>query len=214
MAKLLAMREYHKPVKFELSKFNNIIGGSDPADVSMVAHESAELLLSKARSTVDQQLVERLISFTDVNGIDPLTQLWAHEEPDTLPGVLWRLYLLRLFIRQRQVEVSLMFQHALYTDATIHPVVAGVEDPWGPDEVVHVADEILRGAFQDDFAVALERAAAFCNLTAKGATEAADDADGIAESRALNLTKLALRLSVFAESFITGAALWRRNALH
>ena len=44
-----------------------------------------------------------------------------------------------------------------------------------PDELADVVDDIMRGAFRGDFAIALERAAAFVAIVTRG--RAADDAD-------------------------------------
>ena len=49
-------------------------------------------------------------------------------------------------------------------------VVAGIEPP-RPEDVRRVADDLMRGAFTGDFAVALERAAAFCHVTSAGSAE-------------------------------------------
>jgi hypothetical protein len=50
----------------------------------------------------------------------------------------------------------------------VQEVVAGVVDPPGPDEVRHLADLVLRGVVQGDFADTLYRAAAFARVVATG----------------------------------------------
>ena len=50
----------------------------------------------------------------------------------------------------------------------MHEVVAGVVDPPGPDEVRRLADLVLRGVVQGDFADTLYRAAAFARVVAAG----------------------------------------------
>jgi hypothetical protein len=70
--------------------------------------------------------------------------------------------------------------------------------------MVAVADQILRGAFTGDFAVALERAAAFCLVVAAGrayATEGTAAATGAAR-----LQELAIDLTACAK-------LWRAGRL-
>jgi hypothetical protein len=79
--------------------------------------------------------------------------------------------------------------------------------------VQELADRILHGLFRGDFAVALERAAAFCRVTAAGATSFADDYESLNPERSTELTSRALRLSQTAEELTTEARLWRAGSL-
>jgi hypothetical protein len=72
---------------------------------------------------------------------------------------------------------------------------------------------ILRGLFEGDFAVALERAAAFCRVTAAGAVQRADAPEGSEPERASSFTTRALRLTTYAEDLTASASLWRRDNL-
>lgn len=214
MARLDSMSdEFHKPTKFSGSKFESLKGGEDPAQISRVAHETAQALLSRVRENPDDGVVERLVAFTDEHGIDAVAELWARADPRSLPGALWRIYLLRTLVRQDAVGTSFLYQRGSEMATSIDPVVAGAPNPAGPDEIVVVADEILRGLFRGDFAIALDRAAAFCRVTALGATSVADDADATAPERASELTTRALRLSTTAAELVACARLWRSGAL-
>ena len=71
--------------------------------------------------------------------------------------------------------------------------------PPGPRRSSELADRILRGVFEGDFAVALERAAAFCRVTAAGCTSVADDLDATEPVSASELTTRALRFTKTAE---------------
>ena len=71
----------------------------------------------------------------------------------------------------------------------------------------------LRGLFEGDFAVALDRAAAFCRVQAAGASHLADDYDPTEPDRASTLTTRALRLADYASDLSACAALWRRDSL-
>ena len=97
--------------------------------------------------------------------------------------------------------------------ASADDVVAGAPSPAGPEELVALVDTILRGLFEGDFAVALDRAAAFCRVQASGATHLADDYEATEPERASAFTTRALRLSDFAADLAACAALWRRDAL-
>ncbi|HWH97323.1 MAG TPA: DNA-directed RNA polymerase subunit beta [Pseudolysinimonas sp.] len=205
--------EFHKPTLFSGSKFDSLEGGDDPATVLRAAHESARRLMSRARAADDPEIVERLVRYTDEHGLDALAELWARSGPHTLPGALWRLYLVRLLIHQDPAGVSLLYQRGTEVLPTIDPIVAGAPAPAGPDEVTDLADRILRGVFDGDFSLALDRAAAFCRVTAAGASSIADDQDAASPDRASQLTTRALRLTTTAEELTVCARLARDGAL-
>ncbi len=205
--------EFHKPTQFSGSKFETFMGGEDPAQISRVAHETAHALLARVRTDPDPNVVDRLVAFTDEHGIDAIAELWARANPKSLPGALWRIYLLRLLIRQDPEGTAFLFQRGTEVIATIDPVVAGASMPTGPTEIIELADRILRGLFEGDFAVALDRAAAFCRVTAAGCTSVADDLDATEPERSSELTRRALRFTTTAEELTSCARLWRNESL-
>ncbi|MCU1412954.1 MAG: DNA-directed polymerase subunit beta [Microbacteriaceae bacterium] len=205
--------EFHKPTQYSGDKFDTFVGGEDPAQISRVAHETAQALLSRVRENPESGIVERLVSYTDQNGIDALAELWARANPRTLPGALWRIYLMRALVRQDAEDSSYLFQRGSEVAAGIDPVVAGAPTPTGPEEITTLADQILRGLFAGDFAVALDRAAAFCRIMSLGCTSVADDADAASPERASELTTRALRFSTTAGEFTSCARLWRSGGL-
>ncbi|MEO8528958.1 MAG: DNA-directed RNA polymerase subunit beta [Pseudolysinimonas sp.] len=205
--------EFHKPALFGGSEFESFVGGDDPAKVIRIAHESAHALLHRARSSGDPEIVDRLVHYTDEHGLDALAELWARSASNTLPGALWRIYLVRLLIHQDPEGVSLLFQRGTEVLSTIDPVVVGAPTPAGPDEITELADRILRGVFDGDFALALDRAAAFCRVTAAGATSVADDQDAASPDRATELTTRALRLTTTANELSACARLARSDGL-
>ncbi|MFP7762091.1 DNA-directed RNA polymerase subunit beta [Marisediminicola sp. LYQ134] len=205
--------EFHKPTQFSGSKFESMVGGDDPATVSRIAHETAGALLSRVRESPDPDILDRVVTFADENGIDAIAELWSHASARSLPGALWRLYLMRTLVRQNPESTSLLFQRGSEISVTIDPVVAGATSPTGPAEIMTLADAILRGVFDGDFAVALERAAAFCRITAAGATSHADDADLSQPDHASDLTRMALRLSRTSVELAACARLWRTGSL-
>ena len=205
--------QFHKPTQFSGAKFESMMGGEDPAQISRVAHETAQALLSRVRESADPAVVERLVGFADQNGIDAIAELWSRASPRSLPGALWRIYLMRALIRQDPEGTSFLYQRGTEVVATVDAVVAGAPTPTGPEEITLLADQILRGLFQGDFAVALERAAAFCRVTATGSTSVADDAELTNPERASDLTTKALRLSATGAEFTACARLWRAGSL-
>jgi len=206
-------RPYHKPVRRPAELFDRLYSGDDPAEVSRIAHSTAAALLARVREDPDLDVVERLVAFTDRHGIDDIADLWSRAPARSLPGALWRLYLLQLMIHDDPRTAALLFERGRLARSGADEVVAGAPTPAGPDELVTLIDTILRGLFQGDFAVALERAASFCRIVAAGAVQLADDHDVAEPARASAFTTRALRLDTYAEDLSGAAALWRRDAL-
>lgn len=206
-------REFHKPVRRPAELFDRLYSAEDPAEVSRVAHSTAHALLSRARTEPDAGVVDRLVAFTDQHGIDDIAELWSRSPAKTLPGALWRLYLLQLMIHDDARTAALLFERGRAELRSVDDVVAGAPSPAGPDELVALVDTIMRGLFEGDFAVALDRAAAFCRIQASGATHVADDYEATEPERASAFTTRALRLSDYAADLAACAALWRRDAL-
>ena len=206
-------REFHKPVRRPAELFDRLFAADDPAEISRVAHSTAHALLARVRQDPTGDVVDRLVSFTDVHGIDDLAELWSRSPARTLPGALWRLYLLQLMIHDDPQTAALLYERGRIALDSADPIIAGAPVPAGPDELVTLVDTILRGLFEGDFAVALDRAAAFCRVEASGATHVADDYEATEPERASTLTTRALRLSDYAGDLTACAALWRRDAL-
>jgi DNA-binding NarL/FixJ family response regulator len=206
-------REFHKPVRRPAELFDRRFAAEDPAEVSRVAHSTAQALLARARTDPDGVIVDRLIAFTAEHGIDDIAELWSRSPARSLPGALWRLYLIQLMIHDDPHTAALLYERGRVEIASADPVVAGAPTPAGPDELMDLIDSILRGLFEGDFAVALERAAAFCRVQASGASHLADDYEATEPERASALTTRALRLADYATDLAACAALWRRESL-
>ncbi|TXK19324.1 DNA-directed RNA polymerase subunit beta [Homoserinibacter sp. GY 40078] len=205
--------DFRKPVLFGGREFEAFAGSRDPAATLRIAHDTARALLTRVRDSDDPSVLDRAVRFVDENGIDALAELWAVAGPHTLPGAMWRIYLLHAMIRQDPEGTAQLFQRGTEVLPTIDPVVAGAPAPAGPQEVLELADRILRGAFDGELAYALERAAAFCRVEAAGALSVADDQDAAAPERSKRLTTQASRLASTAEELSACAGLARDGAL-
>jgi len=205
--------EFHKPTQYSGDKFDTFEGGEDPAVIMRIAHDSAHALVDRARETSDPEVVNRLVAYTDEHGVDALAELWARSSPKSLPGALWRIYLIRVLIRQDPDATSYLFQRGTEVLGTIDAAVAGAPMPTGPAEITALADQILRGLFRGDFAVALDRAAAFSRVMSAGSTSIADDADVTKPERGSELTTRALRFTVMGEELTAAARLHRAGSL-
>ena len=206
--------DFHKPTLFGGREFEAYEGAApDPAVTRRIAHDTARGLVARVRDSGDPEVLDRVVGFTDEHGLDAVAELWARSSPRSLPGALWRVYLLRTMIRQDPDGVALLFQRGTEVLVTIDPVVAGAPTPAGPQEVLELSDRILRGVFDGDLADALERAAAFCRVEAAGAASVADDQDAASPERSSELTTRAARLATIAEELATCARLARDASL-
>lgn len=205
--------QHRRPVRRPTTAFDNLVGAHDPAEETRAAHATASALLTRVRADTSGVSAERLVAFTAEHGIDEIAELWAKAPSRTLPGALWRLYLLQLAIHGDPQTAALLYERGRKELPSTDAVVAGAPVPASPDELVALIDTILRGAFRGDFAVALERAAAFCRVQASGATHTADDYEPTEPVRASELTTRALRLSSYAQDLAASAVLWRTGAL-
>lgn len=206
-------RDFHRPVRRPAELFDRLFAAEDPAEVSRVAHSTAQMLMRRVRSDPDDQVVDRLVSFTHEHGIDDIAELWSRAPAKSLPGALWRLYLLQLMIHDDPQTAALLYERGRTEIASADPVVAGAPIPAGPEELVALIDTILRGLFTGDFAVALERAAAFSRVQASGSSHLADDYEATEPARATALTTRALRLTDIARDLAASASLWRADSL-
>jgi hypothetical protein len=144
-------RDFHRPTQFPSAAFEAFQGGDDPATVNRIAHESAAALVARVKHDPQPEILDRLVSFSDEHGIDVVAELWARAAAHTLPGALWRIYLVRAVIRQAPEEVTFLFDRGVESSTTIDPIVAGAPTPATPAEVLELADLILRGVFDGDF---------------------------------------------------------------
>lgn len=187
-------------------------GEIDPALRDQIAHTTAAAIVHGARASEDPEVVGRLIRLVETEGLDVVSGLWADSAPATLPGALWRLYVLREWVRRDPETVTLRYR--LGVDAApVQEVVAGVASPPGPQDVRELADAVLSGVFAGDLAVALERAAAFCRILATGAAFDADTREVADPGSALRMTRGASSLLRTAEELEHAAALWRADKL-
>lgn len=206
-------REFHKPVRRAGEDLDRLFGSRDPAEATRVAHSTATALLTRVREDPDVATVDRLVDFTRTHGIDDIAELWSQAPARSLPGALWNLYLLQLMIHHDAATAALLYERGRSELGSVDPVIAGAPVPAGPEELVDTIDRILRGVFEGDFAVALDRAAAFCRVQASGGTHVADDYESTEPERATALTTRASRLATIAADLAACAVLWRTDAL-
>lgn len=194
--------------------------GSNPLEAAEAAHRTAALIVARARaeSSEDPELTARLVDLVSDVGLNTVAEMWADRPARTLPGALWRIYLLHEWVTRQPDQVGRAFT-AGSAHAEVYRVIAGVAEPPRPEALSSLTTEILTGVFTGDLAIALERAAAFCHVTAAGMADLADGPDpgdgdhgGELTGTGLSLARAA-RLQGTARDLHAAASLWRAGEL-
>ncbi|MEY4396277.1 MAG: hypothetical protein RLZZ40_33 [Actinomycetota bacterium] len=184
-------------------------GGADPAVSLQIAHDTATALVNRLRESDDPAVVDRLLAYTRDHGVSELAELWANAPAHSLPGALWRLYVVHASIIKDEVFAATAYVTGAMNESTADAVVAGAPQTTTPADIRELADEILRGAFRGDMGDALDRAAAYCRIEARGVT----DIIGRSELGNSQLLQRALTLTDFAADFAACAKLDRSGKL-
>lgn len=172
----------------------------DPMAELHAAHETAAILIDTGRRARDPEVTARLLAVVDQVGITTLADLWAARPARSLPGALYRLYVLREWVTADPDQAAREYAAGAQLSEPNH-AVAGA-DPTGPEAVRRVIDAILRGVFDGDPAIAFERAAAFARVVSAG-RDFLPGADHDSVERLMHL----------AEDLAASARLWRLGEL-
>lgn len=196
------MSEIRRPSMPGPALFEAITDETDPAELAAAGHRIAHLLVRGPLDRDDQALVDRVLHLADEEGLGVIAELWSHAAPDTLPGALWRLYLLRTWVHRQPQQAAVEFA-AGRSWAPVHEVLAGVVEPPGPAEVVELVDTVVRGIVVTELDVVLDRAAAFAHIVGVGRGQL-DGGDAASGARLLDM----------ARDLHRAAALERSSELH
>ena len=209
------MEERHRPRRPALlgkAALETFGGAPDPAALAEAAHATAGLLVESGRATEDEAARARLVALVDEVGLDTIADLWAGRPPRSLPGALWRLYVLREWVRRDGVGAAQDFATGRAAAPVAH-VVAGSAEPPTPEALKALLDAVLHGVFAGDLAVALERAGAFCRVVVAGRVHRADDVEDDDPTGAAALTRSSSSLLRTAAHHEAAAALCRLDEL-
>ncbi|MCT2178460.1 hypothetical protein M3F63_12445 [Brachybacterium muris] len=167
---------FRRPAPLFASVAEAIPGEPDPATSTDLAHDSAQALLNGVYRSADPEVVERVVGLVETEGLGDLAALWSASPETTLPGALWRLYVLHTWVQRNGDDVVRRYREGSRTVPGLR-YLSGFAEPPDVEQVRRTMDHILRGAFTGDLALALMRAGAVATVAAHGTAHLADRED-------------------------------------
>ena len=191
-------RQFHRPARLDPEVAEAIEGGEDPAVASELAHRTAQALVGgfpepDGAREIEPIIREGVVAVVAAHGVDAVAELWADSPATTLPGVLWRLFLVREWIRRDPALVARRYATVVDLTGRDDKVLARFEaalaeaDPApSPLDVRALLDRVLTGRADGGLPAlvpVLATVAAFLRALAAGSDPAwiVDDADELAD---------------------------------
>ncbi|MDK8100588.1 MAG: hypothetical protein E6700_10295 [Winkia neuii] len=148
---------FRRPAMLEPEDAENIVGDKDPALRSDIAHTTAQLLVGTYNGYFDKPLmlgdatstpevlIPRLREIAASGNVDLVAELWSGQPATTLPGALWRLYLLREWARRDKQTTLDRYNQGLQAPKASH----GVDTPPPFKQAFGAINQVLGGAPED-----------------------------------------------------------------
>ena len=137
-----------RPAMLDAARAETIIGDEDPASLAAVAHTAAWALMGIGDDNFTDEDVARLRDTVRTRGIDTIAHVWSRSPEFTLPGALWRVYLLHEWYHRDPLLVA-----ERYADGSRAPIIQGLEAPVelrSLSLIMEEVDSLLRGDLTDD----------------------------------------------------------------
>lgn len=152
-----------RPAQLRPEQIELIEGESDTATNSELAHTSAQAVVPLGqRHSQDEEVIERVRKLIETDGVDVLAESWVDSPDDSLPGILWRGYLLREWIRRYPEEAQSRYAAAREAFRDSEP--EKLEQVEEPTKVREMWDEVLKGNFRGDFEEVMRVSARFTDF--------------------------------------------------
>ena len=198
-------RQFHRPARLDPEVAESIEGAVDTAAASELAHQAAQALVGGGAPVGDEpdaagapgdsgEWITRpgVVAAVADHGVDAVAELWADSPAATLPGSLWRLFLVREWIRRDPAPIARRYATVIDLSAADDSALsrfeaarAEAEPAPSPGDLRAALDRVLAGDLADVVALApvLLVVAGFLRALAAGSNPVwiADDADELAD---------------------------------
>ncbi len=160
-------RKFRRPAMLDLEQAEEIIGDEDPSVESDMAHATAWALLGVPAGGFSEEDVQKAVAAVREQGADIVAAFWTRSPAFTLPGALWRTYLLWQWYELNPEAVTLRYDEGVQAMES-----EGVATPESvPDlaEVLRAVEGVLAGyATEEDLSSVFEAVAQVMRVMAAG----------------------------------------------
>src|SRR5690606_9906686 len=119
-----------RPAMLDPEDADQLWGDSDPALASEAAHSTANaVIFGPSHHAEDEPQAERISRIIDAEGLDEIARLWSRSPAVTLPGALWRLYLLRAWLERDPETITMRFREGTAATAPAATREPGADEP-------------------------------------------------------------------------------------
>ncbi len=168
-----------RPAMLDPEDADQLWGDSDPALASEAAHSTANAVVyGPSHHAEDEPQAQRIGRIIDAEGLDEIARLWSRSPAVTLPGALWRLYLLRAWLERDPETITMRFREGSAASAPAAVQEPGAETDGPADREALVAPQpaelderlaqLFTGTSETDVADILEQSAAFLRVLSQG----------------------------------------------
>ena len=193
-------RQFHRPARLDPEVAEAIEGGEDPAVASELAHRTAQALVggfpepAGAPGPESEPITRQgVVAVVAAHGVDAVAELWADSPATTLPGTLWRLFLVREWIRRDPELVARRYATLIdlteaddATNARLESALGEARPVPSPTDLRERLDGVLAGSVEGSvtgIAPLLSATAGFLRALAAGSNPVwiEDDTDELAD---------------------------------
>lgn len=157
------MTQPRRPAQLKPDQVEMIEGEADTATTSELAHTSAQAIVPLVTGRQEEDdVIERVQELIRDEGIDVIAESWVNSPEESLPGTLWRGFLLSEWIRRFPDEADLRYAAAQKAVGESEP--EKLDQVPSPREVRAKWDEVFEGNYRGDFADVLRSSARFTDF--------------------------------------------------
>lgn len=156
-----------RPAQLYDEQIEAIEGEADVAYNSELAHTSAQALVPMGRNHLeDDDVRARILKLVETEGVDVIAESWVRSPEDTLPGILWRGYLLREWLRRDCAHAEARYATACDAIRASEGGAAKIDATPAPDAILSEWNTVFTGAYDGHFDELLRDSARFTDVLA------------------------------------------------